>query len=252
MIFIILVEERISNVNLSNVPLSLVKCIITRPENIGSFPLIGFISLLFIYNVSVTHMWQRLKVVSMTNTEEFLSRQQNFSISYFAFQYSQICYKWCSSNDAPVMVTILIKVWEFLWDWRNFARLSMSVLIQQVFYHPCLLCLFDCASVSFFLFHLKLIKMDDVPLILLTEYCTSHLDAFHYQVSYVVVPKQLCCQYLSTIYILLLFTNVLLRFRPSLSLIKYLSLCWCIFLTDSELSSSNVTWCCFLILLDFI
>ena len=74
-----------------------VKCIITRPENIGSFPLIGFISLLFIYNVSVTHMWQRLKVVSMTNTEEFLSRQQNFSISYFAFQYSQICYKWCSS-----------------------------------------------------------------------------------------------------------------------------------------------------------
>ena len=83
--------------NLPNVPLSLVKCIITRPENIGSFPLIGFISLLFIYNVSVTHMWQRLKVVSMTNTEEFLSRQQNFSISYFAFLYSQICYKWCSS-----------------------------------------------------------------------------------------------------------------------------------------------------------
>ena len=73
-------EERSSNANLQNAVLSLVKCIITGPKNTGCFPLTKLINLLFLCNVSVTHIPQRLKVVPMANTKETLSRQQNFSI----------------------------------------------------------------------------------------------------------------------------------------------------------------------------
>ena len=61
-------EERHFNANLPNVALSLVKSIITGPKNMGCFPLTRFIDLLSLYDVSVTHMSQRLKVVSMANT----------------------------------------------------------------------------------------------------------------------------------------------------------------------------------------
>ena len=78
-------KERSSNANLLNVALYLVKCIITGPKNTGCFPRSGFINLFFLYDVSITQISQRLKVGSMANTEESLSRQQNFSISSICF-----------------------------------------------------------------------------------------------------------------------------------------------------------------------
>ena len=132
-----------------------------------------------------------MKVVSVANTEESLSRQKNFSkLCICVSVWRNAIY------DAPLMVTVLIKLWEFLSDRGGFVRLPMPVLTEQFYFRLRLWCFFDCGSVSTFSVHLKSMQIYNVPLILLLEYCAPHLDASHWRVSYVLVLKSFTGPYI--------------------------------------------------------